>query len=137
MPLLDEVQSYLVTQGVGVAGSTANYVVAKGYEPDSPDKVITLLETGGLRNEGYSTGGVERPTFQVRVRGNAFGYSTARAKIDSAKTNLEQVINKKIGSPAWYYLHIQAMSPPKSLGQDARDRPTVVQDFWAYRSRTS
>lgn len=138
MALIDEVPNYLVAQGIAAAGSTANnYVVSKGYVPNSPDKLIAILETGGLPNEGLSTGTVDRPTFQVRVRSGAYGYSTARAKLESVRSTLEGVINKKIGSPAWGYLHIKAMHPALSLGQDDQDRPTVVMNFWALRSRTS
>ena len=47
--LLDEIAQHLIAQGVGVAGSTADWTVKKGFEPPSPDKCLVLYETGGSR----------------------------------------------------------------------------------------
>ncbi len=138
--LLDEVAGELISQGVGVAGSTAAWVVAKGYEPATPDRVIVLYETGGFPNEGLSTGTVDRPTFQLRVRGpvnmqTAGAYSTARVKIGAARVALDAVLNKSLSG--WKYIHIKAQSEPLFLGYDNTDRPTLAINFQALRSRTS
>lgn len=141
--LLAEVANYLVAQGVGPTGSTADYSIGIGYEPPSPDRFIALVETGGLPNEGLSTGTVDRATFQVRVRGPSWGtlaagsYTTARAKIETVRSTLEGVLNKTIGNPAWRYLHIKSFAPPLDQGRDVNDRPNLTMNFWAYRSRTS
>jgi len=141
--LLAEIQNYLVAQGVGPAGSTGDYSVTVGYVPAQPDRLISVLETGGLPNEGLSTGTVDRPTFQVRVRGPAWGtlptgtYTTVRAKIETVRSTLEGVLNKTIGNPPWKYVHIKSMAPPLDLGRDDNDRPNLAMNFWALRSRTS
>ena len=140
--LLAEVANYLVVQGVAAAGSTADYVVSQGYVPAQPDRIISVLETGGLPNEGLSTGTVDRPTFQVRVRGPAWsvntqGYTSARAKIETVRSTLEGVLNRTIGNPPWRYLHIKSMAPALDLGRDDNDRPNLAMNFWSYRSRTS
>ncbi len=140
--LLAEIAAYLVAQGVAPAGSTADYVVSQGYVPPGPDRLITILETGGYPNVGFSTGTVDRPTFQVRVRGPAWGtnvngYTSARAKIETIRSTLEGVLSKSIGNPAWTYVLIKSLHPPMDLGRDVNDRPNLVMNFQALRSRTS
>jgi hypothetical protein len=138
--LVDEIASFLVTQGIATAGSTASWCVAKQYEPASPDRVFTVVETGGFPNEGLSTGTVDRPTFQLRARGPVAGNttpsaSTARVKIETARTALEAQLNTAVGG--WQYLHIKANHPAMYLGRDNTMRDTVVINFTALRSRTS
>jgi len=139
MPLPDEVASYLQTQGIAPTGSTASWSIAKGYEVDSPDRLITILETGGFPNDPRPApdNTIDRPTFQLRVRGPANGYSTARATIGAARLVLDQVNNMRIGPSSWYYLSIRAVHEPLSLGVDNQQRPTLVMNFAAIRSRTS
>src|SRR5205809_1004758 len=44
--LVDEIASFLVSQSIAVSGSTASWCVAKQYEPATPDRVFTVVETG-------------------------------------------------------------------------------------------
>jgi hypothetical protein len=135
MALLDEVAARLISQSVGVSGTTAAWTVFKGYEPALPDKVITVFETGGLPNQGHEGNVLDLPTFQVRVRGDAFGYSTARTKIAAARTALEGMTAGTFSGR--YYCQVTANSEPISLGQDASHRPELVMNFTALRSRSS
>lgn len=140
--LLPELANYLLGQGVTAAGSTASWVLAQGYEPADPDAVITLIETGGFPQQELSTFALERPTFQVRVRGpknlaGSSAYNQARTKIGQVLTTLETVMNKRIGNPSWYYVHIRRQGEPLSLGFDNTNRPTIAVNFAAIRSRTS
>ena len=138
--LVDEIASFLVSQSIAVSGSTASWCVAKQYEPATPDRVFTVVETGGFPNEGLSTGTVDRPTFQLRVRGpianaGTASASTARVKIEKARAALEGQLNTLIGG--WKYLHIKANHPAMYLGRDNTMRDTLVMIFTALRSRTS
>jgi Bacteriophage minor capsid protein len=138
--LVDEIAALLVSQGIALAGSTANWVVAKQYEPATPDRVFTVVETGGFPNEGLSTGTVDRPTFQLRCRGpvanpGVASASTARVKIELARAALEAQLNTNLSG--WRYLHIKANHPPIYLGRDNTMRDTLVMNFTALRSRTS
>lgn len=133
MALLDEVSARLIAQSVGVAGSTANWVVKKGWMPPAPDRAIGIFETGGLANDGHESALIDRPTFQVRVRGPKGGYSTARTKIAAARTALE-IGNSTLGGRR--YVHIVAQSEPSFMGYDENQRPELVLNFTALRSRT-
>lgn len=99
----------------------------------APDRAIGIFETGGFANDGHESALIDRPTFQVRVRGPQGGYSTARAKIAAARTALE-VGNTTLSGRR--YVHIVAQSEPASLGSDENGRPELVINFTALRSRT-
>lgn len=64
------------------------------HEPDSPDRCITILDSGGFDPDVSST--YERPTIQIRVRdkSNAYpqAYSTIKAIVDLLHAN-RYVIN--------------------------------------------
>src|SRR5512143_1312249 len=133
--ILDELATYLVSQGVGSTSQTASWAVFKGFEPETPDKCISLFETGGDPNEQHEATPIDRPTFQVRIRSDDYGYSTGRAKIAAARTALELVGNTSLSGRR--YVHVVAMREPISLGLDENQRPRWVQNFRAIRSRTS
>lgn len=134
MSLLDEVALRLVTQSVGVAGSTASWVVYKGHEPEVPDNVFTLFETGGLPNQPHEGNLLDQPSFQLRVRGASTGYAAARMKIQAARVALEGMTGTFSGR---YYCQVTAQSEPLSLGHDESHRPRLVMNFVALRSRTT
>jgi len=131
--LLDEIAARLIAQSVGVAGSTANWVVKKGWMPPAPDRAIGIFETGGFPNDGHESALIDRPTFQVRVRAPKGGYSTARTKMGAARTALE-IGNSTLSGRR--YVHIVAQGEPVSLGCDENARPELVLNFVALRSRT-
>ena len=134
--ILDELATYLQSQGVASTSQTANWAVFKGYEPSSgPHKCLTLFETGGDQNEQHISTPIDRPTFQVRVRSDDFGYSTGRAKMSAARTALELIGNSTLSGRR--FVHVVAMSEPISLGVDENSRPRWVMNFRAIRSRTS
>jgi len=133
MALLDEISARLIAQGVGVAGSTASWVVKKGWMAPAPDKAIGIFETGGFPNDPHESALIDRPTFQVRVRAPKGGYSTARTKIAAARTALE-VGNSTLSNRR--YIQIVAQGEPVSLGMDQNQRPELVMNFTALRSRT-
>lgn len=134
MALLDEVAARLISQSVGVTGTTASWAVYKGHEPELPDKVISIFETGGLPNQPHEGEMLDLPTFQVRVRGDSYGYSTARSKLGAARTALEGMTAGTFSGR--YYCQVTANGEPISLGQDGSHRPIVVMNFTALRSRT-
>jgi len=132
--ILDELATYLQGQGVASTSQSAAWALFKGYEPSTPDKCISLFETGGDPNEQNVNTPIDRPTFQLRVRADDYGYSTGRAKIAAARTALELIGNSTLSSRR--YIHVVAMSEPVSLGLDENQRPRWVQNYRAIRSRT-
>lgn len=133
--ILDELATYLRSQGVASTSQSASWAVFEGFEPDTPDKCISLFETGGDPNEQHEATPIDRPTFQLRVRSDDYGYSTGRSKVAAARTSLELIGNTTLSG--WRYIHVVAMSEPVSLGVDENQRPRWVQNYRAIRSRTS
>jgi len=133
--LLDEIAARLIGQAVGVTGTTASWVVYKGWEPETPDQVFSLFETGGLANQSHDGDLLDVPTFQIRVRGasTSTGYPAARTKIAAARTALEGMTAGTFSGR--YYCSVVANSEPLSLGHDASHRPRLVVNFTALRSR--
>lgn len=139
MALLEEVAARLISQGVGVVGTTAPWVVFKGWEPETPDQVLTLYETGGLPNQPRDdalTGALDQPSFQLRIRGGqtSTGYPAARTKLAAARTALEGMSPGTFSGR--YYCQVTANSEPISLGHDESHRPRLVLNFTALRSRS-
>jgi len=134
MALLEEIAARLINQGVGVQGSSASWSVFKGWEPEIPDQCISIFETGGLPNQPHEGDLLDRPTFQIRIRGanTSTGYPTVRAKIAAARTALEAMTGNFSNR---YYCQVVAQSEPLSLGHDATHRPRLVINFTALRSR--
>lgn len=140
MALLDDVAACLSAASVaGVSGSTVatatGWTLFKATLPPAPDKVVAVFETGGRANENMESGLLDRPTFQVRVRAGVNAYDTARTKIAAVRTALEGVLNESVNSR--YYAGMLADSEPIPLPVDANNRPALVMNFTAWRSRTT
>jgi hypothetical protein len=140
MALLDDVAVRLASQAVaGPSGTTTasatGWTLFKAVLPPGPDQVVAVFETGGRQNENMESGLLDRPTFQVRVRGAVNGYSAARTKIAAVRTALEGVHNTTVNGR--YYAGMTADSEPFPLAVDDNNRPALVMNFAAFRSRTT
>lgn len=132
--LLDDIASFLTSSGL--VGGATGWTVAKGGTDPSPDKIITLGETGGPEPELSPSGSTEttydEPTFQVRGRGEAFGYEALRAKMGAIYVALHGSV---LGKSTDYVLVRAVQSGPLSLGLDSNDRPMLTWNFSALRRR--
>lgn len=137
MALLDEVRTYLIGQSVGVSGSTADWSVFLGASPATPHRCLIVRETGGFQDELHDSNPITRPTFQIEARGNTFDYATARAKLEAAQTAFLAVKTSSTGLSGRVYVTIVPQSQPIGLGPDANNRPRIVQNYLALRSRTT
>lgn len=130
MGMLDEVSTYLQTNGVGTVGT----VVFLDYLPDTPDTVVSLFANPGSPPTtvmGGSSGAavVRNPRLQVFTRGTADGAGVvaARVAIDAIYALLEQVVNTTLSSVR--YLSIEAVDEPALLERDEQQRPVYVCNF--------
>lgn len=133
--LLDDLSAFLSSQSLGGATSSASWMITKGYMPPKPDNVIALFETGGEPPNRYQAN-LDYPRFQVRCRGTAFSYSSARAKLWSVFTTLHGVDNGRT-IQGRVYPSIEAVSDVIGFPLDSNNRPEVLQNFRALRSRTT
>lgn len=82
---IEDVKDILVATGAGLSLTFAtNLFIAK--EPTSPNFCVTLYPTSGYEpNPRYA---LDRPTFQVRVRGDVDGYIAAENKMVAIRNYL-------------------------------------------------
>lgn len=139
MPLLDEVGSYLVSQGHGSVSATTGWRIFKSTIPASTGRAIIVTEVGTPNTMGHQDASLDTKRFQVRVRGpkisTANAYSTAETKLAAIRTSLEAIGDETMGGR--YYTHVVATMSPTPLGLDANDQPHLVLTFSALRSKTS
>jgi len=137
--LLDDIQAWLVTQGIGdnpinlgTSGLTG-WPIYKSYEPPSPDTLICLFETPGeepdilrdltIGEEPYDVLGL-----QVRARSAVDGYSDLRNKMQQIFKALHQ--HEPNVTSGQDYVYIYAKNPgPLPMGKDTQNRDELVMNF--------
>lgn len=137
MALLDELRTFLISQSVGASGSEADWTVHLGQSPATPNRCLIIRETGGFQDELHESNPVTKPTFQIEARGNTYDYQATRAKLEAAQTAFLAVRTGTTGLSGRTYVTIVPQSQPIGLGPDANNRPRIVQNFLALRSRTT
>jgi hypothetical protein len=103
----------------------------KGYQPHTPDKTITIYETGGPEPDQTPGTTHDFPTFQVRGRGAEFGYEALRTKMQEVFDTLNNA------SISGYVYVFGVDSGPIPLGYDKEDdRPQLVWNFKTMKVRS-
>lgn len=123
--LLDEVGTYLQTEGIGTLGTD----LFKGLLPDIPDACVALIETGGQASEHVLSSAVgapawEAPSFQVTCRAGRRDYSAARIKANDVFKLLDGLANITLSSVR--YLSISAIQAPFAMPRDEQERPLLI-----------
>ena len=145
MALLEEIGGKLTAAGLCSSSGMNGYVLVKSWLPDSTvlqDRVVAIIETGGFAP--MLPVEIDQPTFQIKVRGNvaaatSAGYSGARAEAESIKNTLHGlggVLLPTTSAPNRYYVQVAAQQEPALLHYDQQQRPVIVCNFRAMRSRT-
>ncbi|MCP4475384.1 MAG: hypothetical protein GY821_12630 [Gammaproteobacteria bacterium] len=124
-----DISSYLASVSSLVLTETTNLFI--GREPDTPDEVVTVFDTGG----GELSSGTEKnefPTVQVRVRGvRIIGYADAYSTTEDIKNTLHKLattINSTVYQGIW------ASSDIIFLGHDDNDRAVFTINFRIQRT---
>jgi len=125
--LLDDIGTALTT--ASVVGGATGWALAKAFEPPTPNRVVSVYETGGGEPDQTDGTKYDSPTFQVRVRGDEFGYSDARDKMDDVFAALNDA------TISGYVYVFARQSGPIPLGHDGNTRPLMTLNFQALRER--
>lgn len=136
--LLDEIGARLAIQGI--ASSSGEWQLFKSQLPDSTaiqNRVVALIETAGEAGDDFTE--IDRPHFQVIVRGDpvsqsSSSYTETRQKIADVKLDLHTLGPTLLSGR--HYVGIWALQDPFLLQYDNSDRPNLVCNFRALRSRT-
>lgn len=137
MAVLDDLGTYLQTQGLGTLGTT---LFRGGIPLDVPevvmqDALVALVETPGLPpNYVHSTLGPdwEQPVVQTLVRGGPYGYAAARTVAQNVFLALGRIANQSL-SGTWY-LWVLPLQSPFLLRTDESARPILACQFRCAKS---
>jgi hypothetical protein len=130
--LLDDIASYLATNGAGTVGTS----LFKGYAPESPDACVSVYETQGLapvRGMSPTAGAMlcERPSLQVVVRAGQYDYSAARLAANDIFRLLDGLGDVDINGVR--YLWVAAKQSPFLMGRDESGRVRVVCNYYVVK----
>jgi len=133
--LLNDVQAYLIAQGVGGNFGSA-WPIYCGVIPNESNQVISLFDTGGMPFDTLSRAN-ERDTFQTRVRGNPrFEYTVVYNQwlaVFNALQDAQEILGSPVLLPGVFF--IQAMHAHPVAFSDDLSRPNFISNWRVYRSR--
>ncbi len=123
MAFIDDIATYLQTNGIGTIGTD----LFKGYLPDTESGThIGVYDTGGPAPDVDLTS-LKNPTMQILVRSNS--YSAGKTKIEAIRNLLHGVINTTIGST--FVLFMNAQSEGGHIGRNQRGQDEFSINFIA------
>lgn len=119
----------------GSAAATASgWTIGCGFMTPSPDKMVGIFDTGGLPNEQVAP--LDRPTFQIRVRGaQDLDVGAVRTQLEACRTTLEAINATVVASRRYVMVMLEGNAIP--MGPDSNNRQEMVMNFKALRSRSS
>ena len=133
--LTDTLKDLLVDAGIGEFAGASDWGIYIAYEPDSPDKCITLFDTGGPTAQVRLDRdlGPQDLTFQLRVRSMTYdeGMEECRAVRDvfALVKNMTAVEGT---DTVQYAAIIEQQREPTPLARDKRQRFIFT---WNFRTR--
>ena len=118
----EHVKDYLVTKGY-TFGGTDNWALYIGKQPENPDRVITIYDSGGLAPDPKWT--LLYPSVQLRIRGDQQGYKDTALEARKLRDYL-------IGVPSYTasntdrIVSITGIGDIAHTGWDDKNRPDFV-----------
>ena len=118
----EHVKDYLVTKGY-TFGGTDNWALYIGKQPENPDRVITIYDSGGLAPDPKWT--LLYPSVQLRIRGDQQGYKDTALEARKLRHYL-------IGVPSYTasntdrIVSITGIGDIAHTGWDDKNRPDFV-----------
>lgn len=132
--ILTELVDYLVTQSIGVKGTT----LFGGYQPTDPDACVSLQEYQGrtsasmVRVFGQAEVEGELARIQVLTRGLPEDYDAPRLKANDVYRALSRVMSTTLG--ATVYRVATPLQPPFPLERDGRLRYVFAVNVEVYKA---
>lgn len=134
-PVSKDIMDLLVAESLGQDAGTADWAIYRSEEPDTPDKVITIYDTGGPKPWYYMDATIAAPmypSFQVRVRGQ--DYTEVYTKIEAIRDYLNSVTGWFVGvGDSTEYGRPFQTSEILSLGKDESGRSRLTVNFRVIR----
>ena len=125
-----DIAQKLDTESIGTFAGTSAFSIYCFKEPDSPDDVITIYDTGGTPEDGIAKACLcDNFSIQIRIRGN--DYSTMYTKMKAIETAIHNV--SWVDSSVTQYF-VARSDVVTSLPRDTKDRLIMVQNYTGLRS---
>lgn len=136
-PVCVDVKDLLVAESTGgmTFGGTDDWSVFISSEPETPDRAVTIYETGGRTPSvatGTSISPVEYPDFQVRVRGRT--YTETCNQLETIRGIISHKGGFTVGGAK--YNDMYETGNPLDLPRDENGRYIRVLNFSAIRQAT-
>ena len=123
---VDDLATYLQTQGHGTLGTD----LFKGSSPDkedgSMDNIITVTDTGGRANVlNLKDADVEEVVVQIRARNKR--QERARDDLLAIQALLHQLVNTNLGT--YTIIRAEAVDRPAIIGRDEKERWNLASNY--------
>lgn len=133
MGLVEEVGTFLDSESTRFTAGTNLFY---NYLPDEPNTASSIVETGGLPPTYVFAG--DLPAWEnarIAVTCRSTSSTRARANINDAWIQLQEVANETLSSRSW--LRISAVQSPFLLERDDRGRIVFQANFDCVRRTTA
>lgn len=124
----EDIKDYLVTISALALEYATDLFISE--MPDEPNDCVCIYDTGGAPAEPHIT--YERPTFQIRIRGERGKYQDAYDLAQAIKIELNGINNETIATSR--YIGIWLSSDIIFVGYDKKHRPLLSINFRAHRT---
>jgi len=126
-PTSEDIIAILEQSGIEVGTFAGDLFIHQ--MPDSPDACISVHDTGGFDPE---VNDYNKPTVQIRVRGDKMGYQAAWDKAKEVRDTLHTLHNEVFGGTR--YIQIMLQGDITDIGNDEKGRPLLVLNFLVHRT---
>lgn len=127
-PCSEDVKDMLESSAVGAGTYGTDLFIS--LMPPTPNACLAVFDTGGYDPQaGYD---YERPTVQVRIRGEVFGYQAAWDKAKEVSTALHGLYNETWNGAR--YVGIWQQGDIIFMGYDDNNRPLLSLNFRIHRA---
>lgn len=119
MPMLPDVGTYLAAAGLSLTVGTNLFY---GRMPDSPDKCVSLYETGGASPLDTMSNNTEPPVTSPRLQilSRDASYANAQTLAEDVWQKLTLITNESLSSTR--YLRVVPIQQPAPIERDSQDR---------------
>ena len=113
--------------GSGIVGGATGWSLKVGFLPESPDKIICMMDTGGENpNPRWQ---VDFVTVQAIVRGDVNGYGAAWTKAREVRDKLLGLDSQTMVGSNDRWVSVICRGDVMTLGSDTKNRPLLSVNF--------
>jgi len=132
-PPSEDIKDILVGAGIGTFAGTSGWGIYISREPETPDTVVTIYDTGGDPPSPKFL--LDFPTVQVRIRGARQDYKNAFVKAQSVKDALLGVGQTTVNGTL--YVGITQIGDINFIAYDDSERPIFTTNWQIIREPTT